>query len=262
MTDDVNYWFDDRCARAFWDQHRALPYRELLQHTADWLEPRPGECWLDLGCGGGQLTKALWRRSGGRLARVVAVDCAAAHAAAIAELGRRLRPAPRAGQIEFRRGDLSAGLPGLADAGFDGAVAGLSLCYAEHRDPATGRYTDAAFDRLFAELHRVLKPGGRLVFSTVVPQPRWWRIVWRSLRPSLKLSRPLRTLVNTARMLRYGRWLNRQARRGRFHYRPLPDLLARLERAGFAAVRHRLSYAGQAYLIRADKPAVAAAGAA
>jgi SAM-dependent methyltransferase len=260
--DDANHWLDDRCARAFWDQHRALPYKELLQDTADWLAPGPGERWLDLGCGGGQLTKALWRRSGGRVAQVLAMDCAAVNAAAIAALAGRLDPAPRPGQIEFRQCDFSHGLSGLPDAGFDGIVAGLSLCYAEDRDPATGAYTDAAFNRLFAEIHRVLKPGGRLVFSTVVPDPRWWRIVWRSLRPTLRLSRPLRVLANTARMLRYGRWLNREAGRGRFHYLPLPDLLARLGRAGFAPVRHRLTYAGQAYLLHAAKPAVAAAPAA
>jgi ubiquinone/menaquinone biosynthesis C-methylase UbiE len=75
-----NHWFDDRCARAFWDQRQALPYRELLRDTAAWLDPRPGEHWLDLGCGCGQLTAQLWQRSGGGLARVVAVDCAAASA--------------------------------------------------------------------------------------------------------------------------------------------------------------------------------------
>ena len=64
-----NHWLDDRCAEAFWDQHRARPYQELLRDTTTWLDPQPGETWLDLGCGGGQLTAALWKKSGGALAR-------------------------------------------------------------------------------------------------------------------------------------------------------------------------------------------------
>ena len=62
---DVNYWPDRKCARAFWTQCEVPPYRRLLADTAAWLDPAPGERWLDLGCGGGQLTHALWEKSGG-----------------------------------------------------------------------------------------------------------------------------------------------------------------------------------------------------
>ena len=48
MRDQVNHWFDDRCAEAFWDQKQALPYQDLLRHTVAWLEPQPGEHWLDI----------------------------------------------------------------------------------------------------------------------------------------------------------------------------------------------------------------------
>src|SRR5438105_6568709 len=134
-----NYWFDDRCARAFWDQRQALPYRELLRDTAAWLDPAPGEHWLDLGCGSGQLTAQLWYRSEARLARIIATDCAAANADAIARLRRKLDPAPKHDQLVFQLGDFSAGLPHFATAAFDGIVSGLALSYAESRDPATGR---------------------------------------------------------------------------------------------------------------------------
>src|SRR5262249_45356903 len=60
-----NYWPDTKCAKAFWSQHTLPPYQQLLSDTSAWLDPRPGERWLDLGCGSGQLTRALWRQSGG-----------------------------------------------------------------------------------------------------------------------------------------------------------------------------------------------------
>jgi ubiquinone/menaquinone biosynthesis C-methylase UbiE len=254
---DTNHWLDDRCARAFWDQHRALPYQELLHDTVRWLDPRPGERWLDLGCGSGQLTAALWQESRGELGEIVALDCAAVNEQALAKLRTKLRPAPRPEQVRFVAGNFSAGLPQFASGTFDGVVSGLAISYAEARDPATGKYTDEAYTRLLAELFRVLKPGGRLVFSVNVPEPRFWRIFWKSLRLAFRLSKPGRVLLNALRMQRYGRWLRREARRGRFHFFPLPEILRRLERAGFANFRSRLSYAGQAYLVRAEKKAAA-----
>jgi SAM-dependent methyltransferase len=254
-TDETNYWHDDGCARAFWDQKQALPYQDLLRHTAAWLDPRPGEHWLDLGCGGGQLTALLWRQSGGTLGRVVASDCAAVNAEAIDRLRGKLTPTPAPDQMVFRCGDFSAGLPDLATASFDGIVSGLAISYAESRDPLTGAYTDTAFNKLLIELHRVLKPGGRFVFSINVPEPNFWRIFWKSLRRGVRVSHAGRLLVNNWKMQRHGAWLKREARRGRFHFLPIDQLLARLAAAGFGGLEHRLSYADQAYVVRARKSA-------
>jgi SAM-dependent methyltransferase len=252
-NDDRNYWFDDSCARAFWDQRQALPYRELLRDTAAWLDPGPGEHWLDLGCGSGQLTYQLWNRSAGRLGRIIATDCAAANADAIERLRSKLDPAPKEDQLFFRVADFSAGLGSFESAAFDGIVSGLAISYAESRDPTTGCYNDTAFNALLGELHRVLKPGGRLIFSINVPEPNFWAIFWRSLRRGLRVAHAGRLIVNIWRMQRYGRWLKQEARKGRFHFLPLEDLLGRLKSAGFEAFEWRLSYARQAYIIRATR---------
>jgi ubiquinone/menaquinone biosynthesis C-methylase UbiE len=256
---DTNYWLDERCARAFWDQHLAPPYQELLRDTARWLEPEPGQHWLDLGCGAGHLTAALWHQGAGQLAEVVAFDCSPANAEKVEKLQRKLYPAPGPERLKFVAGNFSDGLPQFADGRFDGIVSGLAISYAEWRDPATGRYTDFAYNRLLAELYRILKPGGRLVFSVNVPSPRFWRILWKSLRTAFRISKPARSLVNGLRMQGYGHWLRRQAQLGRFHFLPSEQIEARLRRVGFTGVRHRLSYAGQAYVVAASKPTSAAA---
>jgi ubiquinone/menaquinone biosynthesis C-methylase UbiE len=248
-----NYWPDAKCAKAFWSQQEAAPYKRLLADTVAWCEPAAGDRWLDLGCGSGPLTRAIWNESQGTVAEIVGLDCAAVNERAYDHLRGELRPAP-GGRVRFLTHDFSAGLDLFPDASFDHAVSGLSITYAESYSDAEQRWTTDAYDRILAEVHRVLRPGGRFVFSVNVPEPQWWKVAVRSLGDLVRAGRPLRFAKRAMRMMRYGAWLKREARTGRFHYLPAAAVVAKLDGAGFTAIDHRLSYAGQAFVFRAVKP--------
>jgi SAM-dependent methyltransferase len=256
MTASINYWFDPRCAKAFWSQHELPPYQQLLRHTHAWLDPQPGERWLDLGCGCGQLTRALWQKSGGQVLEILGVDGAAIHAEAFAKLRVTLQPTPTADRLRFAVGNFAQGFPGWTGGLFDGVVCGLALQYAEARDPTTGQWTEAGYDQALSEVSRLLKPGGRFLFSVNVPEPAWGRVALKSLAATLRQRRPLRYLKKCWRMWSYGAWLTRESRQGRFHYLPLQSIAVKLARVGLRPLEHRLSYAGQAYLIRCRKEAM------
>jgi ubiquinone/menaquinone biosynthesis C-methylase UbiE len=250
----VNFWPQNACARAFWGQQELKPYRHLLADTMAWVEPRSGERWLDLGCGGGLLTRSLWEKSGGSLAEIVAVDCAAVNARAIEKLRGRVQPRANESRIRFVQADFSQGLSAWQSNQFDGVTSGLAIQYAESYAPQHGRWTTDAYDHLLEEVQRVLRPGGTFVFSVNVPEPAWGKVGLHSLPWLFRVRRPLKLLKNLARMWRYGGWLKREARRGRFHYLPIESIIDRLLTAGFHAIEHRLSYADQAYVIRCRKP--------
>jgi ubiquinone/menaquinone biosynthesis C-methylase UbiE len=249
----INHWPDAKCARAFWSQQESGPHQQLLSDTLDWCSPGPGQRWLDLGCGSGPLTRGLWDRSGGTVDEIVGVDCAAVNQEVYCHLAAELHPSP-GGRVRFHCHDFSTGLGLFGPGSFDHVVSGLSISYAESYDEATGRWTDAAYTRVLAEVLRVLRPGGQFIFSVNVPEPRWWRVALHSASDVFRKERPLRFLKRGWRMMRYGAWLKREARTGHFHYFAAPEVIARLSAAGFAHIGHRTSYAGQAFVFRAQKP--------
>jgi ubiquinone/menaquinone biosynthesis C-methylase UbiE len=255
-TPPLNYWPQTATAKAFWGQQELLPYKQLLRATLAWLQPQPAERWLDLGCGGGALTKGLWLASRGSVGEIVGLDCAAANARAYAKHRVRLTPPP-GDRLRFIAADFSDGLPFSQDNQFDGVVSGLAIQYAESYSTQEGRWTTAGYDRLLAEVFRVLKPGGRFVFSVNVPEPSWLKVALYSVPGAFLSRRPLRFLQKAWAMYRYGGWLKREARKGRFHYLPRDVVMAKLEAAGYVNIERQRSFAGQAYVFRGWKPSLA-----
>ena len=184
---------------------------------------------------------------------MVGLDCAAVNEQAYARLRGALTPPP-GDRLRFECHNFSDGLAKIPTDSFDHAVSGLSITYAESYSEAEGRWTTDAYDAVLAEVLRVIRPGGRFVFSVNVPEPSWLRVGLGSFLGVFRTRGTLAFLKRSWRMMRYGAWLKREARTGRFHYLPAADVAARLVAAGYVAVEHRLSYSGQAYVFRAVKP--------
>lgn len=253
--DVVNYWPESKCAKAFWGQHELPPYKRLLADTIDWCDPKPGQRWLDLGCGCGQLTTALWLKSKGSVRQIIGLDVAAVNAIAFERLRDAVNPRATAEQITFQNADFSNGLGAHGDNQFDGAVSGLAIQYAESYDPVTGTWNKDAYDALLRDICRVLKPGACFTFSVNVPDPAWGRVALAAFTGVFRAPKMGRYVKNSFRMLKYGKWLSQEARKGRFHYLPVEEIVERLQKAGFINVEHRLSYVKQAFLLRCQKPA-------
>lgn len=199
------------------------------RRAMDWLRPASGERILDL-CGGtGDLAVAAIRRVGPR-GRVVLCDINR-------EMIRAGRAAPRFAEeraaLDYVEGDAER-LP-FGDGRFDGVVVGFGI------------RNLTRMDRGFAEILRVLRPGGRLV-------------VLEFSHPANPIFRRVYDLYSFAFMPWLGKRLAGSAEAYAYLAEsirgfPPPDALAgRLRSAGFSPVAYRRLTDGIAALHRARRP--------
>jgi SAM-dependent methyltransferase len=105
----------------------------------DWLAPRPGLRWADIGCGNGAFTEML-------LERCAPLEVRGSDPSEGQLAFARTRPAIQGAPVQFQIGDATA-LP-YHDNAFDAAVMALVIFFVP--DPVKG----------VAEMARVVKPGG------------------------------------------------------------------------------------------------------
>jgi len=133
---EVQFRFDDGAA---YERHMGTWSRFAGDVFLDWLAPKPGLRWVDVGCGNGAFSERIVERCAP--AEVQGIDPSEGQLAFA-----RTRPAARL--AKFQQGDAMA-LP-FPDASFDVAVMALVIFFVP--DPAKG----------VAEMARVLRPGGTM----------------------------------------------------------------------------------------------------
>lgn len=128
------------------------PHNALYERPASFelLGEVTGLDILDAGCGSGICSEELARSGAG----VSAFDITPEMLALARERCAGL-------DVDIRLGDLEKPLDWLADASFDRIICSLALDYVERLAP------------VFAEFHRVARPGGKLVFSMGHPMRDW-----------------------------------------------------------------------------------------
>lgn len=137
----------DSIAAAYAAYVDTAPYNAWYERPAmlELLPSVAGQDVLDAGCGSGWYTEQLLARG----ARVTAID---ASAAMLSYAAARL-----ADRATLHVADLAAPLAFAVDRSFDLVIAPLVIHYLRDLRPA------------FAEFYRLLRPGGRLIFSTHHP---------------------------------------------------------------------------------------------
>lgn len=147
--------FDEAAAKAIEGMYLTPDVVAQRARVLDLLAVKAGEAVLDIGCGPGLLAFDLARLVG-ETGRLVALD----NAPAMVAMSRaRLTEMKHAEAVEGQAKEFAFG-----DASFDAAVSTQVYEYVDD------------MPRALAELHRVLRPGGR----TLILDTDWRSIVWHS----------------------------------------------------------------------------------
>ncbi|OQX15579.1 MAG: hypothetical protein BWK76_12910 [Desulfobulbaceae bacterium A2] len=150
---------------------REAAFRRL---TMEHLAPRPGERILDVGCGTGTLTLHI-ADAVGAAGAVTGIDAAPRMIAIACDKARHQGSPARFVAV-------AAENPGMADGAFDAVVSSMFTHHVDHE----------LKQRVFAQMYRLLRPGGRLVTADIDrPSTAWaWTLGWASrwllLQPELE----------------------------------------------------------------------------
>ncbi len=140
------------------DRALAPSYRGMVRTLLDTMAPAPGETILDVGCGSGALDRMLAERYGAANP-ITATDL---NPFLLKEAEALAREEGLAATIAFQHANAES-LP-FPDGSFDCA---FSVTVLEECDA----------DRALRELHRVVRPGGRVgVIVRAVDMPQWWHL--------------------------------------------------------------------------------------
>lgn len=153
---------------------RLIPYRRLLKNAVQSMNPSDGLAYLDAGCGTGNLLALLL--STGLEIEAVGADFSSAMLKRAA-----VKLESSGNQVRFFEIDLNKELP-FEDFLFDGATC-LNVLYALSEP-----------ELFIRELNRVLKPGGVVIISTPLLEPKIFPIVQEHL-DALKAESPRFWLV-------------------------------------------------------------------
>jgi ubiquinone/menaquinone biosynthesis C-methylase UbiE len=229
----------------FWDNYFAVydvlnelyPYQKLLKKFTDETNLQPGSKVLDAGAGTGNLSLVLKKEG----IDLYTID--------ISEAGTR-RILEKIPEAEVCVGSLCEALP-YADNTFDLVVSNNVIYTLPEKDrPAAAR-----------ELHRVLKPGGKIIVSNIAPNFSPLAIYLAHIQEDFRTSGPITTLLKilkfippTIKMFLYNARIQKENSGGHYSFLDEASQSAFLSKAGFKDISEGVRvYADQAVLHTAQK---------
>jgi ubiquinone/menaquinone biosynthesis C-methylase UbiE len=244
--EEMQFW--EEYARIYRNLEKARPYAGLAKVFEQLVEPQPGDVWLDVGCGPAKMSQLVWEKSRGQVQQIVAMDIVLSPARET--LASMQSPLP----LELIYASIGERLP-FADCSFDGVVANLVLSYVTDFHGLCGV---EAFANVMSEMQRVLKPGGKIVWSTPRQGVRFEWVFLASIPDMLNpipyvVKKDVTRILQGVRILKHALEIQRKGREGIYTFLDRTELEELLESVGLMSMVWQKAFTNQVWVNCAQK---------
>ena len=228
---------------------KAGPYFRLTKVLEKLIEPNPQDIWLDIGCGPAKMSELIWKKSQGTVQKIVGVDIVLSSARET--LARSNNGMP----LELVYADIGEELP-FPDNHFHGVIANLVLPYVIDFKGKTGI---DAFVAVLQEMHRVLKPGGHMVWSMPKENVHFQWVFVASIPSMINpipyiINRDITRILQGTRILKHALEIQRKGKEGIYSFLSFSEIEKLLKKIGFVHSIWQKSFANQVLINRVCKP--------
>lgn len=245
-SEEKSFWKE--YSRIYKNLEKSWPYRTLTRAIREFLNPKQGETWLDAGCGPAKMSSLIWKTSDRSVDKIIAGDIILSPAKE--RLDRINSEAP----IELKHIDFSSPLNYPSNY-FDGIVGNLVFSYIPEFDGQDG---NQALYGVLEEMHRILKPGGEIIWSTPKKNVHFeWNFL-ASLPDMLNLwyyikDRDISRLLQGWRILRHALEIQKKGREGTYHFLRRKELTIMLHEIEFKELEWKRVFTQQVWINRSKK---------
>jgi len=225
----------------FWEEYgeiyvnleKAQPYYRLTKAVKSLLDPKPGDNWLDVGCGPLGMSELICQKCNGKVANIEAIDVVLKPAKEkLEKLAKQSIDLP----VSLKHQSITDLLP-YPDNYFDGIAANLVLPYVTD---FMGQKGKEALEGVLREMFRILKPGGHMVWTTPKDNVNFIWVFIASVPDMLNVyeyiaHKDFTRILQGTRILKHALTIQKKGREGIYTFLPreeLEDLLVR--KIGFA----------------------------
>ena len=243
---ELKFW--EEYAEIYFNLEKARPYYNLAKTIENLLDPKPGDIWLDVGCGPAKMSQLVWRKSRGKVKKIIGIDI-------VLEPAREtLKKIKDSIPLELVYANIGERLP-FPEGYFDGIISNLILPYVIDFEGKTGR---EAFKAVLKEMYRVLKPNGHIVWSTPKENVHFqWNFI-HSIPDMLNIyeyivHRDATRILQGSRILRHALEIQRKGKEGIYTFLPKNELEILLVKIGFRDLVWQKTFSKQVWVNRAYK---------
>lgn len=243
--------------RDFWKEYgrvysnieKSSPYQGLIKNFQNFLEPKDGDIWFDIGCGPLAVSKVIFKKNK-LVKKIKAIDIVLEPAKKeLEKLNKKGVSIP----IDLEYGDISKPLS-YPNECFDGVGANLVLSYVVSFGEKKGK---EAFKEVLKEIKRVLKSGGQFIWSTPIKEVNFWRVFLGSIPDMLNIFEYIRgditRISQGSKIMSHALRIQKKGKEKIYTFLSKEELEELLLEIGFTQIIWKKSFSQQAWIISCRK---------